>query len=1126
MSSEDENDFATRKRKKKRSVIESEDEEEEESEDDDDNDDTPEIGVKRKRGRNRSENAITESDDEDDNNQSETRKSRRKCRTVNYKEQGFSQFNTPPSEDGERQSSDLEIVNGRDHERKKTENIESSLPLRRSRRLKGKTQTLIENEEFSEENPIPEFDAMTPKRSNRLKLKAEKQSPTPSKLQEMEKIENINFDEKEVRYFRKVQSRKAVNNLVACFGPYNQERRGDYAEDYYTSDDSFIDDQDQNVYRKKKKTEKPKRRTKTEGSSEESEQNENESDHSNDNSYRRTTRTSRRNSARKNQNVGDSSSENENEREASENDSCGDCIRNRRPGKMNEAIKSRRAAVRERSTKQGKLEKLKELRKSKGLSLKERETVLKSSDEDDDENDGMKDPFQFHESDREFIKDSSTETSEDDGHSSSGEAKRVLLPLNASSDEELDELSLDENEKRFFEAVKSNELKVVDDMLSTYRFINILDENKNNAIHLATKMKHLDMVKLLLKYHANPNALNGLEQVPALYYAALNKDIACFKELFHITDIFKCNAAISEHHNGKTLLQVLVEQDVEQHFFDVGHLQQCIDVLRSSDEKSFRKMLRHRDKDASTPLVAALKTESFQGVRSLCQILVELQGEMVNCFIYDTDQGGNLVHLAVQYSVLCLNELLPFVKDQINGTDINGWTPLMYACELGHFECMKVLHECGASVEVKDANWTTPLHLASARGNLDAIQYLLKAGHSVNCQDIHGWLPLFYANFQTDKQIVIELFNKNPGQLFTLGQLISNNVNAEMRDKNVKIIQDILESISHIDTYYTLFNDFIGRNMSLLDANNLGLFVNAWKRILNFKNKLQWLKIKHYQFSSCSVKADRGDVLGSAMDQLPYAFSVVRMDANFKGEAGICLGPKREFLSCLVKDIVDPKRGIFTSKNKKHYSPVPNNYFWKRMSKEDKENHHQASPLISGDSQEISDQALMMALEKQAIDEQEEKLLKMKDQMKFTGRFLASIILSEEHVEMQLTNTFIQQILGIKVEHPESLKIEDLLHYSSIKNNDVEELYLPFSTTFCNPWSMKHEEICLSEEPSRDLTEANKEEFLISLSKLLYEEMTKSEVQYFKEGFYTPCPCPSPDAYVTSYNLHVPSLLV
>ena len=46
----------------------------------------------------------------------------------------------------------------------------------------------------------------------------------------------------------------------------------------------------------------------------------------------------------------------------------------------------------------------------------------------------------------------------------------------------------------------------------------------------------------------------------------------------------------------------------------------------------------------------------------------------------------------------------------------------------------------------------------------------------------------------------------------------------------------------------------------------------------------------------------------------------------------------------------------------------------------------------------------------QVTDEREKKLSEIKEQLKFTGRFLASIILSEDHVEMQLTNTFIQQV--------------------------------------------------------------------------------------------------------------------
>ena len=59
-------------------------------------------------------------------------------------------------------------------------------------------------------------------------------------------------------------------------------------------------------------------------------------------------------------------------------------------------------------------------------------------------------------------------------------------------------------------------------------------------------------------------------------------------------------------------------------------------------------------------------------MRSLAQILVKYKHDGMGVFTYDTDQGGNLLHLAVQYSPLCLEQILPHVFDQINGKDING----------------------------------------------------------------------------------------------------------------------------------------------------------------------------------------------------------------------------------------------------------------------------------------------------------------------------------------------------------------------------------------------------------------------------------------------------------------------
>ena len=52
--------------------------------------------------------------------------------------------------------------------------------------------------------------------------------------------------------------------------------------------------------------------------------------------------------------------------------------------------------------------------------------------------------------------------------------------------------------------------------------------------------------------------------------------------------------------------------------------------------------------------------------------MAQYRDEISDLFQYNTDQGGNVLHLAVQFSSLCLIELLPYVTEQINGKDVNG----------------------------------------------------------------------------------------------------------------------------------------------------------------------------------------------------------------------------------------------------------------------------------------------------------------------------------------------------------------------------------------------------------------------------------------------------------------------
>ena len=128
----------------------------------------------------------------------------------------------------------------------------------------------------------------------------------------------------------------------------------------------------------------------------------------------------------------------------------------------------------------------------------------------------------------------------------------------------------------------------------------------------------------------------------------------------------------------------------------------------------------------------------------------------------------------------------------------------------------------------------------------------------------------------------------------------------------------------------------------------------------------------------------------------------------------------------------------------------------------------------------------------------------------------------------------------------------DFNYYNSIKNNDVNDLGLLFSTTCVNPWTKRPQEIFLCENHNVEINELNKvnaiivdqdltiyfvqsasscfsqnntylrfdkrdlysnkelliifqDEFLKCLSKLLYEDLIHAEFNIFKSGFYEVC---------------------
>src|SRR5215470_2939700 len=74
-----------------------------------------------------------------------------------------------------------------------------------------------------------------------------------------------------------------------------------------------------------------------------------------------------------------------------------------------------------------------------------------------------------------------------------------------------------------------------------------------------------------------------------------------------------------------------------------------------------------------------------------------------------------------------------------------GLTPLLYATRQGCAECVKILAEAGADLDLGDPDNVSPLLMASLNGHWDTAEYLINKGANVNKWDWWGQNPLYAA---------------------------------------------------------------------------------------------------------------------------------------------------------------------------------------------------------------------------------------------------------------------------------------------------------------------------------------------------------------------------------------------
>eukprot|EP00798_Chlamydomonas_sp_ICE-L_P029755 gene29755-biopygen4378 len=132
----------------------------------------------------------------------------------------------------------------------------------------------------------------------------------------------------------------------------------------------------------------------------------------------------------------------------------------------------------------------------------------------------------------------------------------------------------------------------------------------------------------------------------------------------------------------------------------------------------------------------------------------------------------------------------------VQGANVNckdSETPLHWAAQKGHVQCVRALLARGAVVDPKTVSGSTPLHKAAWRGHVECIKALLDNGADINSQCHDGWTPLHCAagngNIRGIQALLV-----NGAELDTQDKFGNSPLHYAALDGRVECIKALLES--------------------------------------------------------------------------------------------------------------------------------------------------------------------------------------------------------------------------------------------------------------------------------------------------------------------------------------------
>ncbi|PSN43662.1 Ankyrin-3 [Blattella germanica] len=310
-------------------------------------------------------------------------------------------------------------------------------------------------------------------------------------------------------------------------------------------------------------------------------------------------------------------------------------------------------------------------------------------------------------------------------------------------------------------AAKDGHLDIVTDLLKRGAVVDAATKKGNTALHIASLAGQEDVVKHLVKNGASVNVQSQNGFTP-LYMAAQENhdDVVKFllgkgaNQSLATEDGFTPLAVAMQQGHDK-VVAVLLENDTRGKVrLPALHI-----AAKKDDCKAATLLLQnHHNPDVTsksgfTPLHIA----AHYGNEAIANLLHQ-RGADVN---FSAKNGLAPLHMAAQGDHVDAARILLYHRAPVDDVTVDYLTALHVAAHCGHVRVAKLLLDRKADPNSRALNGFTPLHIACKKNRLKVVELLLKYGASIEATTESGLTPLHVASFMGCMNIVIYLLQHN-----------------------------------------------------------------------------------------------------------------------------------------------------------------------------------------------------------------------------------------------------------------------------------------------------------------------------------------------------------------------------